>query len=218
MIRLTLTLGLSLASIFITVNSNAQTTEDRSQSKTLSDLTALFEATEPNDSLAGVYLMEMINLSEQEGNYELMADLAIQLTRLPLPSVQLPEVKKKILKRAISFENNVVKSEDKGNLHLKLAGAFFNLEQFDSAIVEYTEAIHRFTDKDSIFIADSHFFRGQARDYKGDLLGGMEDYQTARDIYQALNDQEYVQYVDGGMAICSANSPYITKPKKLENH
>lgn len=215
MIRLTLTLGLSLASIFITVNSNAQTTEDRSQSKTLSDLTALFEATEPNDSLAGVYLMEMINLSEQEGNYELMADLAIQLTRLPLPSVQLPEVKKKILKRAISFENNVVKSEDKGNLHLKLAGAFFNLEQFDSAIVEYTEAIHRFTDKDSIFIADSHFFRGQARDYKGDLLGGMEDYQTARDIYQALNDQEYVQYVDGGMAILFSKFAIYNEAEKI---
>ena len=69
-----------------------------------------------------------------------MADLAIQLTRLS-PSVQNPELKKKELKRAFARENKVIKTQDQGNLHLKLACSFSVLEQFYSSIYEYGVAI-----------------------------------------------------------------------------
>jgi signal transduction histidine kinase len=206
-------LALTLASI----SSIAQTTPETIPRNNLSDLTALFEATEPSDSIAGVYLLEMINLSERETKYDLMADLAIRLANLPSPSVQIPELKKKVLKRAIIHEDEVIKSQNRGNLHLKLAGAFFDLDQFDSAIVEYGEAIQKFSNEDSIFIADSYLFRGQARDYKGDLLGGMQDYQTARDIYLALDDNEYVQYVNGGMAILFSKFAIYNEAEKIRN-
>ncbi len=191
--------------------------QDTIQRKNLSELTALFEAIEPQSPKAGVYLMEMINQSEKEGNYDLMSDLAIRLTNSPSPSVQMPELKKDILKRAITHEEKVSKSEDRGNLHLKLAGTYFALEQFDSAIVEYSEAIQKLSDEDSIFIADSYFFRGQARDYKGDLLEGMQDFQTARDIYLALDDNEYVNYVDGGMAILFSKFAIYNEAEKIRN-
>lgn len=206
-------LALTLASI----SSIAQTTPETIPRNNLSDLTALFEATEPSDSIAGVYILEMINLSERETKYDLMADLAIRLANLPSPSVQIPELKKKVLKRAIIHEDEVSKSQNRGNLHLKLAGAFFDLEQFDSAIVEYGEAIQKFSNEDSIFIADSYFFRGQARDYKGDLLGGMQDYQTSSDIYLALDDNEYVQYVNGGMAILFSKFAIYNEAEKIRN-
>tara|TARA_R110000850_G_scaffold161878_2_gene286491 strand:- start:1083 stop:2501 length:1419 start_codon:yes stop_codon:yes gene_type:complete len=108
------------------------------------------------------------------------------------------------------------KCKNRGTLHLKLAGTYFNIEQFDSAIVEYGKAIDRFEKKDSILIADSYFFRGQARDYKGDL-GGMQDYQTARDIYQALADEEYVNYVDGGMAILFSKFAIYNEAEKIRS-
>ena len=161
--------------------------------------------------------MKMINQSEIEGNFDHLADLAIRLTNSPSPSVQMPELRKKILQRAITHEEKVSKSQARGNLHLKLAGAFYDLEQFDSAIVEYGEAIQKFSIKDSIYIADSYFFRGQARDYKGDLLGGMQDFQSARDIYLALDDREYVQYVDGGMAILFSKFAIYNEAEKIRN-
>lgn len=203
-----------LAATLISISSISQTT---TQNNNLTELTKFFEASKPSDSIAGVYLMEMIDLSEQEAKYELMADLAIQLTRLPSPTIQNPELKKTVLKRAIAHEDQVSKSQDLGNLHLKLAGVYFSIEQFDSAIYEYGEAIERFSDGDSIFIADSYFFRGQARDYKGELLGGMKDYQTARDIYLALEDSDYVHYVDGGMAILFSKFAIYHEAEKIRN-
>ncbi len=206
-----------LASNLDCSSSISRTTQDPIQKNDLSELTTLFEGTEPSDSIAGVYMLEMINLSEQEAKYDLMADLAIRLTNLPSPSVQAPDLKKKALMRAITHENQITKTQDRGNLHLKLAGAFFSLEQFDSAIYEYGEAIEKFSDKDSIFIADSYFFRAQARDYQGDLLLGMQDYQTARDIYLALDDREYVHYVDGGMAILFSKFAIYNEAEKIRN-
>ncbi|WP_158527877.1 tetratricopeptide repeat-containing sensor histidine kinase [Algoriphagus ratkowskyi] len=203
-----------LAATLVSFNTISQTSIQR---KNLSDLTALFETSEPSDSIAGVYLMEMIELSEQEAKYELMADLAIQLTHLPSPTVQNSELKKEILKKAIVHEDHVSNSQNIGNLHLKLAGAFFSLEQFDSAIYEYGYAIKQFSVNDSIFIADSYFFRGQARDYKGELLAGMQDYQTARNIYHSLNNSEYVNYVDGGMAILFSKFSIYNEAEKIRN-
>ncbi|WP_192347138.1 sensor histidine kinase [Algoriphagus sp. Y33] len=159
----------------------------------------------------------MINISEKESKYDYMADLAIRLSNLPSPSVQDPVLKKKVLKKVIAHEDQISTSEDRGNLHLKLAGIYFSVEQFDSAIYEYGEAIDRFTEMDSIFIADSFFFRGQAKDYKGELLGGMGDYQTARDIYTALGDNEYVHHVDAGMAILYSKFAIYGEAEKIRN-
>lgn len=210
-------LGCILITFLASISSVAQTIPDTTPRNKLIKLTILFEATEPMDSIAGVYLMEMINLSETEGNYDQMAELAILLTNLPSPSVQIPALKKNVLKRAITHEEKINKSQNRGNLHLKLAGAYYSMEQFDSAIHEYGSAIERFSELDSIFIADSYFFRGQARDYKGDLLGGMQDYQTARDIFQALGDNEYVNYVNGGIAILFSKFAIYNEAEKIRN-
>ncbi|WP_111323321.1 tetratricopeptide repeat-containing sensor histidine kinase [Algoriphagus chordae] len=191
--------------------------QDTSHNNSLSELKILFEAAEPSDSITGVYLTQMINLSEKEGEYDMLADLAIRFFRHPSSSIQSTELQIQMLQRAIAHEEEVSKSEDRGNLHLKLAGAYFNIEQFDSAIVEYGKAIERFSSTDSIFIADSYFFRAQARDYKGDLLGGMEDYQTARDIYQSEGDADYVQFVAGGMAILFSKFAIYNEAEKIRN-
>ncbi|MEB2774785.1 histidine kinase [Algoriphagus sp. D3-2-R+10] len=216
MIRLIFSLGFVLATFSTILSSLAKTAQDTIQRNNLDELIALFEASKPSDSIAGVYLSELINLSEKEGKYDLMADHVLRYINHP-SSIQIPELKRQLLKRAITHEDELSKSQDKGNLHLKLAGDYFSLEQFDSAITEYSVAIERFSEKDSIFIADSYFFRGQARDYKGDLLGGLQDYQTARDIYLELGDSEYVNYVDGGMAILFSKFAIYNEAEKIRN-
>ncbi|SFT74484.1 Signal transduction histidine kinase [Algoriphagus locisalis] len=210
-------MGCVLASILVNTHSIAQATQDTNPQTDLQHLASLFEDAEPSDSITGVYLKNLILQSENLSEYDLMADYVLQLVHHPSSSIQDPELKRRLLKQAISHENELSKSEDKGNLHLKLAGNYFDLEQFDSAIMEYGKAIERFSDKDSIFIADSYFFRGQARDYKGDLVGGMQDYQYARDIYSNLQDEEYVNYVDGGMAILFSKFAIYNEAEKIRN-
>ena len=206
-----------LAATLVSNRSLAQATQDSIQKNDLRQLASLFEGTEASDSIAGVYLKELIIQSEKLGEYDLMADYVLKMVHHPSPSIQSPELKREFLRKAISHEKELSKSSDKGNLHLKLAGEYFGYEQFDFAIMEYGNAIDRFTDTDSIFIADSYFFRGQARDYKGDLLGGMQDYQNARDIYSKLGDKEYVNFVHGGMAILFSKFSIFNEAEKIRN-
>ncbi len=179
----------------------AQSSKDSVNRDKIKKLTVLLEEATPADSTTGEYLKELISLHELSGEYEKMAALTIELFHHPSASVQDLGLKRQYLRRAISYENELSDSEIRGNLHLKLAGAYYNLQQFDSAIIEYGTAIVRFSDQDSIYIADSYFFRAQAKDYQGDLLGGMKDYQRALDIYQAIGDMEYIWHVKAGMAI-----------------
>ncbi|WP_111609957.1 tetratricopeptide repeat-containing sensor histidine kinase [Algoriphagus yeomjeoni] len=215
MIRLIFLMGCMLVGTLGSIRSIAQATQDTIQRNNLQQLATLFEDSEPSDSIAGVYLKELIIQSEKQGEYDLMADYVLKMVHHPSPSIQNPELRRQLLKNAISHEEELSKSSDKGNLHLKLAGEYFGYEQFDSAIMEYGHAIDRFTDEDSIFIADSYFFRGQARDYKGELLGSMQDYQQARDIYSKLGDKEYVNYVNGGMAILFSKFSIYNEAEKI---
>lgn len=88
-----------------------------------------------------------------------------------------------------------------GNLYLKLAAAYYNLGRFDDAINFYTMAEQRFSEQDSIFVADAIFFRAQAKDYKGMFLASLKDYELARTYYEQLNDPEFVDYVLNGISI-----------------
>lgn len=45
----------------------------------------------------------------------------------------------------------------------------------------------------------------------------MQDYQTARDIYQELEDEEYVNYVDGGMAILFSKFAIYNEAEKIRS-
>ena len=119
-----------------------------------------------------------------------------------LPSWIVPiGSKKSFLEKALSYRNQIEDSLLLGNLELKIAGAWFNLQEFDSAISHYTRALEHLDENDSLYIADTYFFRGQAEDYKGNMLEAMQDYQIARDIYESQGDEDFANYAKGGMAI-----------------
>ncbi|GMQ28884.1 sensor histidine kinase [Algoriphagus confluentis] len=167
----------------------------------LSTLELLYGETLEADSLSGIYLRRLLELTQSLENPTKYAKWAIAFFQSQSPGTQSNEEKIAILKDAIKREDRIPDTRVKGNLFLKLGGAFFNLFQFDSAITYYQLAISRFGEKDSLYVADALFFSGQASDYQGDLLNAMEKYQQARDIYELLGDEEYVNYVLGGMAI-----------------
>lgn len=172
-----------------------------SPSDELQTLEALYTEIPGEDSLSGVYLRRILDLVSTQKDYEKLAKWAIAFYSSYAPGTNSYEEKVKILFDAVQYESQLKDSLLKGNLYLKLGGAFFNQYDFDSAIYFYEQSIRRFGKSDSIYIADATFFTGQAYDYQGDLLQAMDTYQQARNIYERLGDQEYVNFVLGGMAI-----------------
>ncbi|HAS58031.1 MAG TPA: hypothetical protein DCS64_05955, partial [Algoriphagus sp.] len=95
-------------------------------------------------------LLQAIQIYNNEKAYEKLAKSSIQLFQTPATDPDADIQKKEILKEAVRYESEIQDSLIKGNLHLKLAASYFNEQKFDSAIVEYTKAIDRFSSKDSL--------------------------------------------------------------------
>ncbi|WP_297338503.1 sensor histidine kinase [Algoriphagus sp.] len=161
---------------------------------------------------------ELFDRFKKDKKIDEWADLAARYFHHPINRQTINEEKLRILKEALPFESSIKDSKIRGNLHLKTGGAWFNLQQFDSAIVAYTDAINSFDPNDSILIADSYFFRGQAEDYRGSMLRAMSDYQQARNIYEALDDTEYVNYVNGGIAILFSRFGIYDESQKIREN
>ncbi|WP_111669297.1 ATP-binding protein [Algoriphagus litoralis] len=177
------------------------TKDGLSQADELETLEALYSEIPGEDSLSGVYLRRILDLVRTGKDYEKLAKWAIAFYSSYAPGTNSYQEKVAILLDAIQYESQLKDSLIKGNLYLKLGGAFFNQYDYDSAIYYYQQSIKRFGKSDSIYIADATFFTGQAFDYQGDLLQAMDTYQKASNIYERLGDQEYVNFVLGGMAI-----------------
>ncbi len=215
MIRILFLTTSIICCIFTFSNTFSQSNFHKNQS--LSELINQFESLNPSDSIHDLTLKKIIFQAEIEGNYEEMSKRAIEAFGLNNSELFSYTEKKKLLKRALSHEEELIESSTRGELHLKIAGAYFNLEQFDSAIMEYSKAIERFEPKDSVLIADTYFFRGQGKDYIGDMIGSMKDYQTALTIYESLGDDAYVGYVYGGMAILYSKYEIFNEAEEIRN-
>ncbi|MEN2281748.1 sensor histidine kinase [Algoriphagus sp. SE2] len=188
-----------------------------SEDSKLLELIEQYEAVDTTGSFQDSLLREIIFQAEREEDFEEMTARSIEAFRKNNSEIFSYSEKKNLLKNALKYEDKLIESSIRGELHLKMAGAYFNLEQFDSAIMEYTRAIEIFEPKDSILIADTYFFRGQGKDYIGDMIGSMKDYQTAINIYESLGDEEYVGYVYGGMAILFSKYEIFNEAEKIRN-
>lgn len=175
--------------------------EGLSTSDELKTLEALYSEVPGDDTISGVYLRRVLDIVRAQKDHEKFARWAIAFYSSYAPGTNSYREKIQLLLEAAQDESKIKDRRIQGNIFLKLGGAYFNEYAYDSAIYHYNQSIARFGEKDSIYIADAKFFTGQAHDYKGNLLQAMESYQQARDIYESLGDQEYVNFVLGGMAI-----------------
>jgi signal transduction histidine kinase len=158
------------------------------------------------DSLMTLYKRE--NQLEESANYgEKYVDFAIQLkdytkaTQMTLRLFYLLNTQLGHRERALNLiekvEAHVDELEDsylKGGIFIKKAGGYFNGKDYQKSIDYYSKAIELYEDKDSIYIADAVFFRGQAHFETGNFLESMNDYQLASQYYENLGDKEYASY------------------------
>lgn len=169
------------------------------------------------DSTSGVLLRQLINLSLASNEYDSLAKYTVLFFNHPAPGMNNNEEEAAILKRSANYSAQVKDSRLRGNLHLKLAGALFDLSSYPEAIREYTEAIEIFEPKDSVLIADSYFFRGQAYDTTGSLILAMEDFQIASRIYEKLGIEDYQNFTLAGMAILYSKFSLFDEAEKIRN-
>lgn len=179
----------------------ALASKDLGREAEIQTLEALYAEIPKEDSASGIVLRRILALALQQQDYTKYALWSAAFFHSEAPGTLSVDEKISVLKKAAQFENQIKESRTKGNVFLKLGGAFYGKLDYDSAIYYYEQSILRFGPEDSIYVADAKFFTGQAYDYQGNLLKAMKSYQEARDLYEALSDQEYVHFVLGGMAI-----------------
>lgn len=170
-----------------------------------------------NDPLKEVifYYQEGIKLAEETENYADLGDWSVLLYEIYRGESNKEQAALDLMLYASKFVSKIEESRIRGNIYLKLAAAYYSQTNFSEAIKAYSQATEEFSDKDSIFIADALFFRAQAKDYKGELLGSMNDYQLARTYYENLKDQDYVNYVNNGMAVLFSKYGIYEEAEKI---
>uniref|UniRef100_UPI0030DDADCD tetratricopeptide repeat-containing sensor histidine kinase n=1 Tax=uncultured Planktosalinus sp. TaxID=1810935 RepID=UPI0030DDADCD len=151
-----------------------------------------------------------INIAEESNLYDEMAKKAMNVS---YPLINIKDEPKKaitLLNRVIQYEDQLTDSFLKGGIYLKRGGAFFNFN-LSKSIEDYTTAIEKFKDKDRIYIADAHLFRGQAYSGLGQFVAASEDYKKAYDYFEMEEDYEYMLHSRSGEIIMYSKNGFLEK-------
>ncbi len=151
-----------------------------------------------------------LKLAEENNMYDEMAKKAMNLS---YPLINIKDNPKKaitILNSVIQYEDQLTDSFLKGGVYLKRGGAFFNFN-LTKAIEDYTLAIEKFKEKDGIYIADAHLFRGQAYSGLGQFVAASEDYKKAYDYFEKEKDYEYMLHARSGEIIMYSKNGFLEK-------
>jgi signal transduction histidine kinase len=183
----------------------------------LKTLASTYYELDKKDSSAGLVLRQLLKLSLEENQYDSLAKYSILFYKHPTPGMNNNTEEAEVLRQAASFGAKIKDPKLRGTVHLKLAGALFDLSNFEAAIPEYTEALETFEPEDSILIADSYFFRGQAHDTMGSLIQAMKDYQTANEIYEKLGKQDYQNFTLAGIAVLYSKFSLYDEAEQIRN-
>lgn len=105
-----------------------------------------------------------------------------------------PERAMKLAEKAEAYLTETKNSYLIGGIYLKKGGGYFNINNLEEAIKNYDLAIANYSDKDSIYVADAIYFRGQAHFEMGNFLKSVNDYKLASKYYENLGDKDYMFY------------------------
>ncbi len=159
------------------------------------------------------YSIELIELAESEGKYDLMAKKAMNLN-YPLATIKdKPNQATEMLNKVLAFESKLTDSFLKGGLYLKRGGNSVNSDM-QQAIDDYTKAIELYEEKDAIYKADAYLFRGQAYSNLGQFVQASEDYRKAYDFFEAEGDYEYMLHAKSGELIMFSKNGFLEKSIK----
>jgi len=155
-----------------------------------------------------VYSIQYINLSMEIDSMELAAKKAMNLQFALTSFENNPNKAITIIDAVLAHKNKIKDSFLIGGLYLKRGGANFKIN-YQEAIKDYSNALINFGEKDSIYVADTYLFRGQALSSLGKFVPAGEDFNMAYIYFENLKDYEYMQYaLQGNITMYSMNGFY----------
>lgn len=162
------------------------------------------------------YSIQYINLAKEIDSINLAAKKAMDLQYILTSYKNDPNKAVNIIDEILEYKNVIKDSFLLGGLYLKRGGANFRIN-YIKAIKDYSKALNNFGKKDSIYVADTYLFRGQAHSSLGNFILAGNDYNSAHLYYEKLKDYEYMQYaLQGNITMYSMNGFYDKAKKERE--
>ncbi|MRT15640.1 hypothetical protein F3C99_01555 [Vitellibacter sp. q18] len=103
-----------------------------------------------------------------------------------------------------------------GGLYIKRGKANTKVD-FKKAIEDYNLALKNFSSKDTLNIADSYLFRGQAYSNLGRFVLAGEDFTQAYKIYESKKEYDYMVYAQQGIISMFSMNGFYDKAKLERN-
>ncbi len=167
-------------------------------------------STNPDDFIT--YSIQYINLALNHDSIEAAAKKAMNL-QFPLTNYANDPL------NAITIINSVLarkyKIEDSlllGGLYIKRGSANTKVD-LKKAIEDYNTALVNFSVKDSLNIADTYLFRGQAHSQLGKFVSASEDFTKAYTIYEKEKEYDYMVYAQQGIINIFSMNGFFEKAK-----
>lgn len=158
------------------------------------------------------YSTQYINLALKHDSIEAAAKKAMNL-QFPLTNYANDPL------NAITIINSVLarkyKIEDSlllGGLYIKRGSANTKVD-LKKAIEDYNTALINFSVKDSLNIADTYLFRGQAHSQLGKFVSASEDFTKAYTIYEKEKEYDYMVYAQQGIINIFSMNGFFEKAK-----
>ncbi|WP_282079284.1 tetratricopeptide repeat-containing sensor histidine kinase [Aquimarina algiphila] len=161
------------------------------------------------------YTLQYINLAKQLDSIDLAAFRTSKLTYHYLQVINKPDSALVIVNNILGDSNKIKNRINLGHLYVKKAGANYQIDDLEKAIIDYNNAEKVYHEtKDTIYEADAVYFNGQATERLGRLSQAVIKYQTANTLYTAMKDTAYMAY--SGLAISGIFSQLYLLEKSFE--
>ncbi|PKA83180.1 histidine kinase/DNA gyrase B/HSP90-like ATPase [Ulvibacter sp. MAR_2010_11] len=159
------------------------------------------------------YSIQYIDLAKDVDSIEAAARKAMNLQFIITSRKNKPEKAVSIINGVLAHKYKIDDSFLLGGLYLKRGRANFRID-LKKAIADYSLALENFSPRDSVYLADTYLFKGQAYSNLGQFVPAGENYQKAYDYYEALKDYTYMVHAQQGITTMFSMNSFYDKAKE----
>ncbi|RMA66271.1 sensor histidine kinase [Ulvibacter antarcticus] len=151
-----------------------------------------------DDNTFIIYSYLYIELAKKIDSFDAAARKAMNLQSILTFNKKDPEKAINVLNGVIAHKYKIKDSFLLGGLYIKKGVANRSLD-LNEAVKDFTLALENFSQEDSIHVADTYLFRGQANVNLGIFAAAGEDFNNAYLYYEGLKDYKYMLHARQGI-------------------